>query len=1336
MNLNTQEFTFIAENSSDGVLIIENGKLVYCSEKLTKYFPLDFFLSSVITLKDFEKFVLTSDIKRVKSEIKDAIESRIVEFSLKFKLFFSDERILDAENLVKNFYDPKGKLLKSIIIVKSLKEAFNANKEFNIETVINLDLFEYYPGFIVIKNYEGEFVFVNEKAAQMFKKKPEEVIGLRDDDYISNQVLIQKYLKDDREVIDSGKAKVIASEEGIRLDGSMGFYSVSKLPVKIPGQEKKCVMIFATDITEKIIAEQEFVKKTEDEINRNRILLELPILPTINDNAFRKNCKLLTEALCNGLHLEKAGIWRVNEEGIESIDTYGILARRHNSGLVKKGPKIIEFVEDLFSKSELPIEVQIENCLDFDFFEESTFKDHNKSYICIPIKMHHGFKGFISCEYSIPKKWTSEELTFLRNIINIFVSIKEQKNRSLVEAKLLHRSEILKASAELNQKLLMCDSFEVIADELLEIIGKASNTDRVYFFKNDKENEWFTQTNEWVSEGIKAEINNPLLKSLSYSKLGKYYHDLINNKPFQFKISDIKDEENFKRLNDQRIKSLLVIPIFIKNELAGYIGFDDCKSEFEWDKDIINYLVSIAASISSALERQLSELENKESQANFKQISETLGEVFWLFDIVESKFLFISNACQDVFGVSVDSGYQDFQFIEKLILEEDKQTIYNRKKSITEGIYKEIKYKIRTPQGEVKIINEKISPVYNGKGDLWRISGFAQDVTGKLKIENELKNLSTVTEKISDGVAIANLDFEIIYANKAYLDIFSAKSEQLLSKRPSDLFQLENKEEILKKVNFNSTGDAVEYKVKTFDDRWIWVEMKTNILYDENNNPYQIVEILSDITERKKNELALKESERSLRFMTENTSDALIIFKGSTGIYYSGNCPKLFGYLLDDVRGYTLVDIVGFVHPEDINILFAVLDNLFEKLKEDLVFQIRIKHKLGHYFWAEVVINIVIDGQESFTSLVVVRNIAKRKKAELELQASENKLSVILNSLDEVVWALEYPSLKPLFVSESVQSLYGISSSDWVKNNFRVLAQTIPEDNPILKRLYREVKHDGFSSGVFRIKDNHQKLKWINSTNKIVNFNSNGNQILIGVLSDITKIKEAESETLNAKKEMEFAQNAYSELELRALQMQMNPHFIFNALNSIQSYIFNKEEELANNYLSKFAFLIRQFLDSSRSKYISIDEEVANLKLYIELEKLRFENKFDYLIEIDPKVNKYAEIPTMLLQPFIENAINHGLRYKKEKGMLNFKIIEVDNKIVVSIKDNGVGRKVAEEIKSLSSQGYKSQGLKITTQRIENYNLLNSENIEYKITDIDENSENIGTLVEIYFPKI
>lgn len=210
------------------------------------------------------------------------------------------------------------------------------------------------------------------------------------------------------------------------------------------------------------------------------------------------------------------------------------------------------------------------------------------------------------------------------------------------------------------------------------------------------------------------------------------------------------------------------------------------------------------------------------------------------------------------------------------------------------------------------------------------------------------------------------------------------------------------------------------------------------------------------------------------------------------------------------------------------------------------------------------------------------------------------------------------------------------------------------------------------------------------------------------------------------------------ELELRTLQLQMNPHFIFNALNSIQSYVMTHDAITANSYLSKFANLIRMFLDSSRSKYISLQEEIKMLNLYIEMESLRFEDKFDYVFHVDPEVNKYIEIPTMILQPFVENAINHGLRYKRVKGLLKIFFYYSNEYLICRMEDNGVGRKVAKEIQSKTRKGYKSQGLKITAERLVTYNKINESNIGFSINDLYSNvsvtEEDIGTVVEVRFP--
>lgn len=208
------------------------------------------------------------------------------------------------------------------------------------------------------------------------------------------------------------------------------------------------------------------------------------------------------------------------------------------------------------------------------------------------------------------------------------------------------------------------------------------------------------------------------------------------------------------------------------------------------------------------------------------------------------------------------------------------------------------------------------------------------------------------------------------------------------------------------------------------------------------------------------------------------------------------------------------------------------------------------------------------------------------------------------------------------------------------------------------------------------------------------------------------------------------------ELELKTLQLQMNPHFIFNALNSIQNYVLSHDALTANNYLSKFANLIRLFLDSSRSKYISLSEEIRLLGLYCDMEQLRFENKFSSEINVEPSVDRYFEIPTMILQPFVENAINHGLRYKNTKGLLTIDFFNEDGHLICKITDNGVGREMSKQLQNMPKKGYKSQGLAITYERLLTYNSINDSNIIFNIDDLYSNVENKeqGTVVTVKFP--
>lgn len=208
-------------------------------------------------------------------------------------------------------------------------------------------------------------------------------------------------------------------------------------------------------------------------------------------------------------------------------------------------------------------------------------------------------------------------------------------------------------------------------------------------------------------------------------------------------------------------------------------------------------------------------------------------------------------------------------------------------------------------------------------------------------------------------------------------------------------------------------------------------------------------------------------------------------------------------------------------------------------------------------------------------------------------------------------------------------------------------------------------------------------------------------------------------------------QQAMDELEIQALKAQMNPHFVFNCLNSIKGFIYDEDFEKADLYLDKFASLLRSTLDFSTKPSISLKLELDYIDTYLTLEKLRFGNKFDYTIACDETINQHEiAIPAMLLQPYVENAIKHGVcNLDDGLGKINIKLYLVDDKLHIEIDDNGVGRKNADLLKQQRRSTHESKGTILTQRRIELYQ------INLKIIDKHDLEGNAkGTCIHLIIP--
>lgn len=223
---------------------------------------------------------------------------------------------------------------------------------------------------------------------------------------------------------------------------------------------------------------------------------------------------------------------------------------------------------------------------------------------------------------------------------------------------------------------------------------------------------------------------------------------------------------------------------------------------------------------------------------------------------------------------------------------------------------------------------------------------------------------------------------------------------------------------------------------------------------------------------------------------------------------------------------------------------------------------------------------------------------------------------------------------------------------------------------------------------------------------------------------------------LKDKRRLSEMNRKIAELTQVNLRQQMNPHFIFNTLNSIQYYMYQHDKLATNNYLTKFSNLMRKVLENSNHTSVSLRDELDAITLYLELESLRFSGKFDYRIAVDDEIDPFLfKIPTMLIQPYVENSICHGLMPKAEKGYVNIGFRLDKDHITCTIEDNGIGREAAGEKSKQRKSNHNSMGTKIASSRLDLVNELYGTSLKTVYFDlVNDKGEPEGTRVEIHIP--
>ncbi|MEO7049460.1 MAG: histidine kinase, partial [Ferruginibacter sp.] len=229
---------------------------------------------------------------------------------------------------------------------------------------------------------------------------------------------------------------------------------------------------------------------------------------------------------------------------------------------------------------------------------------------------------------------------------------------------------------------------------------------------------------------------------------------------------------------------------------------------------------------------------------------------------------------------------------------------------------------------------------------------------------------------------------------------------------------------------------------------------------------------------------------------------------------------------------------------------------------------------------------------------------------------------------------------------------------------------------------------------------------------------------------------EAEHRVTQQKTALAQVNQQLAEVQLAALRSQMNPHFIFNALNSIKKFVIANEAANAEKYLGKFSKLIRTILDNSQGGMVTIEKEIQLLTLYLDLEQLRFGPKLRYTIKADENMDgKEVQIPSMIVQPFVENSMLHGIMHLEHNGKIAIQFLLHGDWLEITIEDNGVGRKKAASFKSDHAEPHHSVGISITEKRLQALKKDDSTPAGVEIIDLEnEAGEGCGTKVIISIP--
>jgi PAS domain S-box-containing protein len=430
------------------------------------------------------------------------------------------------------------------------------------------------------------------------------------------------------------------------------------------------------------------------------------------------------------------------------------------------------------------------------------------------------------------------------------------------------------------------------------------------------------------------------------------------------------------------------------------------------------------------------------------------------------------------------------------------------------------------------------------------------------------------------------------------------------------------------------------------------------------------------------------------------------------------------GYTREEMLGKTTIELNLWIDPEERNKYYQICGST-----PAISYEARWRKKNGEEIY--VVINATRVEYDEPYILSSVRDVTRQKTVETLLRRSEANLNATVNNTRLLIWSIDLNYML-LTCNEATRQYtshhYKVDLEVGDSLKTKILDKVLdPETQTYWKDMYSRALGGEAVFQTYSAFDRHSEV----SLNPI-----RENGVVTGVTvftTDITERITHHQEVVKNLEQLADVAKKLGEAKIMALRSAMNPHFIFNALNSIQFYISKNERQQAIQYLSTFSKLIRGTLEGSVQNTIKLKDELELLKHYIELELIRFEKKFNVTFSVDPKLSSgNTEIPSLVVQPFVENAILHGLYDKSSEGNLRISVsLQKKRVILFEVEDDGIGRQAAQQIQAKKNlERHKSMGISLAEERL---SIINADpDFSVDTIDLFDGEKPCGTRVKIW----